>query len=112
MIQETMLYSVKTAVMGMLVVFTFLVLLSLLMWAIKLFFSIVLPASATDELPSNGGKRDSGVKANAGQPPYWLVAAAAAYLLIEEREQTVSADPWRPATDVKSRMWIVSGGFG
>ena len=123
-LQETMIYSVKTAVMGMLIVFSFLALLSLLMWAIKAFFGRVMQVPAagkpagrrarwpegkrrrrgsadavTHESAENEQAEGHGAAAGAGQGtrvPDWLSAAVAVYLLLEDEEAESSAEPWRP----------------
>jgi Na+-transporting methylmalonyl-CoA/oxaloacetate decarboxylase gamma subunit len=67
-LQETMIYSVKTAVMGMLIVFSFLALLSLLMWAIKAFFGRVMQGAAAGKTAGRrAGKRSRSRKAEAGE---------------------------------------------
>ena len=110
MVQETMLYSVRTALMGMLVVFTFLALLSLLMWTIKRLFSGGLSGVSDRSEPAGttGGARSD----------EWVTVAATLYLLLEQREwskyeRETTAEPWRPVAeagfDSATRMWILSG---
>ena len=115
MLQETMLYSAKTAVMGMLVVFTFLALLSVLMWTIKRVVTGVRSESSGVSDRSEPAGKTGGARGEE-----WVTVAATLYLLLEQDESRESARektarPWRPAVgagaglDSATRMWILSG---
>jgi len=124
MMQETMIYSVKTALMGMMIVFFFLSFLSVLMWGIKGFFSLEFrffhdikngkkPVSKND---LEKIKEPSGSRAGDGEAPQWLYTAATLYLLLEEeeREGECTAGPWCPSPTERMehpQLWILSGGY-
>jgi len=108
MIQETMIYSAKTAVLGMLIVFSFLALLSILMWLIKLFFAH--PWEKAVERKENAVKEQGkGIKKEA---PEWLTVAVGVFLLLKEEHSGVSAEPWRPSDKGEAQLWRLSGGYG
>lgn len=123
MIQETMMYSVKTALLGMLIVFSFLALLSLLMWGIKGFF--VRLGSAGVKEPSKEMKRQSTKEKKSGNEQLkteeattkdstrelqgWLSATVAVFLILEDEDAEISAENWRPLDSENMQLWIVSG---
>ncbi len=90
----TMAYVVLVAVVGMLVVFGFLLLLSFLMTVIKRIMgdreqrgapAADLPTLRTKPGPSTSGARSGGV-------PAWVVAAVAAF--VSEENESRTATPW------------------
>ena len=89
---ESFSYVLLTTVVGMAIVFLFLVVLSLLMVVIRAIFDdkpAPSPASSQNGSTTDGGsdQTDDGV-------PRWVVAAALAYLSEEEREYAPRASGW------------------
>jgi len=125
-LQETMIYSAKTAIMGIFIVFTFLALLSLLMWLIKAFFNRFGSGVKTGGVSRKTGRKprstegdgekekagttpESEAKKESAQAPDWLTAAVSVFLLMEADEAEISADAWRPSSLEKAQLWILSG---
>ena len=94
-------YSVVSALFGMVVVFLFLWVLSVLMSAIKLILKDrpKREVSPPIEVPK-------GTVATDGDDTDWIVAATAAFLLEEELEAQRSAQAWVPRTDAGG-AWAV-----
>lgn len=84
---ETFSYTLFTAGFGMLVVFFFLALLSVLMVVIKRAFDDrrTTEPTAPAAVPSDESARDL---------PRWVTAAVVAYLAVEERMRARPAAPW------------------
>lgn len=108
--QEAFVYSVVTAVIGLLVVFVFLALLSFLMYAIKSIFG----EKPLHEIESASSQRLSAEKA-AGEEKKafpgkgtenWLIAAVTVFLMEEAMEARRSAASWKPSAEEKSDPWV------
>ncbi len=95
---ESYSYVLVTAVVGMGVVFFFLVFLSVMMHVIRRIFDTPAPgvkagrtaarSGGTEETETGGDSVDShGI-------PHWVVAGALAYILVEEQEYTPHAGIW------------------
>ena len=100
---ESFSYVLLTTVVGMAIVFLFLVVLSLLMVVIRAIFDdkpAPSPASSQNGSATDGGSDGAGAAASAGADqtdygvPRWVVAAALAYLSEEEREYAPRASGW------------------
>jgi Na+-transporting methylmalonyl-CoA/oxaloacetate decarboxylase gamma subunit len=103
---ESFGYALLTAVVGMAIVFLFLVVLSLLMVVIRAVFND-RPQASTTTGTSGGGTAAGGGAGEGANPadsraadetdngvPRWAVAAALAYLSEEEREYAPRATGW------------------
>jgi Na+-transporting methylmalonyl-CoA/oxaloacetate decarboxylase gamma subunit len=103
---ESFGYAMLTAVVGMAIVFLFLVVLSLLMVVIRALFNDKPEQPSTAESPGRGTAADGGA-GRSGPPvashaadqtdngvPRWAIAAALAYLSEEEREYAPRATGW------------------
>lgn len=99
---DGILYTVLVAVVGMLIVFSFLLLLSMLMVATKRALGDREQESATASdvsalrtasgpVPGRGAELASGT-AEPGGPPPWLFAAVVAFVFAEQEAH--SAQPW------------------
>jgi Na+-transporting methylmalonyl-CoA/oxaloacetate decarboxylase gamma subunit len=104
---EIFSYSLITTVLGMLVVFLSLTVLSVMM--------VVLKRVSTGE-----GKADESIKpkktrirreaSSAEQPPAWVAAAVAIYLVEEQEPDHPTADPWNAVMN-QYDPWIAGGRF-
>ena len=101
--QEAMLYSLKTALIGMTIVFAFLAFLSFLMWVIKQIFAHPFRSPAKDP-------RASHPTTPAPALPEWLIPAAVVFLTLEEDEKSCTAAPWRPSAAENLHTWLLPGG--
>lgn len=119
MMQETMLYSVMVAIMGAAIVFVFLILLSMLMWLIKVLFSRVSFFMSAEEkalqrgkdtAPQAGGPAGDALS-NTGEQSDWLPAAVTLFLLMEEEESEYSAVPWQPKAEAQPQLWKITGEY-
>ena len=120
--QETILYSLKTALIGMTIVFAFLAFLSFLMWVIKEAFTVRIKSSAKSPRAerAEGAERSSAPDAPGASttapasispdPPSWLIPAAVAFMTLEEDEKSCTAAPWRPSAAENLHTWLSSGG--
>lgn len=107
--QEVFEYSVLTAILGMLIVFTFLALLSFLMFAIKEVFGekpIHEPARAeARQVDADTAARQEKI-ARSKSTKEWVVAAAAVYLMEEAMEAKRSAASWKPSSEDRHDPWV------
>lgn len=119
MMQETMLYSAMVAIMGASVVFGFLILLSLLMWLIKVLFSRVSFLMSAEEkalqrskgaVPQTKWKAEE-AQSNGGEKSDWLLAAVTLFLLLEEEGSECSAVPWQPSAHTQPQLWKITGEY-
>ncbi len=117
--QEEFIYSVMTSILGILIVFTLLVLLSLLMVLIKKFAD---GDTAKSKAPKSAGT--SSAKKSGGLPlpvivaaatatmadnAKWLSAAVSAFLAAEEDEQNApKASGWSSAGAAKYDPWVAN----
>ena len=101
---ETFDYSVMSAVLGMAVVFGFLSFLSILMFLLTTFFS-GKKKEESNPLIMRGAKESRSSKySEAG----WVIAAATAYLFLEEQKHQVSAASWEPNPRDQQDPWVVT----
>jgi Na+-transporting methylmalonyl-CoA/oxaloacetate decarboxylase gamma subunit len=113
---EVYSYSIFTTVLGMLVVFLSLSMLSVMMVALKGIFS----EKKADRGGRRPAKRPGPEAAGRGeaerqpsqepQLPPWLPAAVAAYLAEEQEPDRPTADPWNAVVNHYD-PWISGGGF-
>jgi hypothetical protein len=95
---ETIGFAILTAGVGMTVVFSALILLSLIMVALPILFAgppEKESGTAAGGLPDNGKKEEPGPdEVDEDGTPLWAIAGAIAYLLEEERTRTPRASSW------------------
>lgn len=98
---ESFSYALLAAVVGMAIVFLFLVVLSVLMVVIRAIFDdkVVAAGGGGPEAVADGDKQAAGETSRAADQtddgvPRWAVAAALAYLSEEEREYAPRAAGW------------------
>jgi hypothetical protein len=113
---EVYSYSLFTTVLGMLVVFLSLSMLSVMMVALKGIFS----GKKKDRPGRRPGKPPGPEAAGRGeakrqpseepQSPPWLPAAVAAYLAGEQETDRPTAEPWNAVVNHYD-PWISGGGF-
>jgi Na+-transporting methylmalonyl-CoA/oxaloacetate decarboxylase gamma subunit len=108
---ESFSYAVLTTIVGMAIVFGFLIVLSVLMVVIRVIFDrdpgrtpagTGAAAASAGAAPGRGGAAGAATGTEVGHPadeivggvPRWVVAATLAYLAEEEREYAPRADGW------------------
>lgn len=101
---ESFSYAALTTLIGMGVVFLFLIVLSLLMVAIRVIFDSYRPLrrTGTNDRSSGGTSyRDEEIAAGGGALvtdasgiPRWVIAGALAYLIVEDEEYQPVAGSW------------------
>jgi sodium pump decarboxylase gamma subunit len=109
--QDAYIYSVMTAVMGMLIVFAFLALLSFLMFAIKEIFGeqpIHEPgrAAAAQKVDAQTAAAEERIARKKSGAPEWVTAATTVFLMEEALEARRSAEAWRPSREEKYDPWV------
>jgi sodium pump decarboxylase gamma subunit len=98
-----------TAILGILIVFTFLALLSFLMFAIKeIFGEKPIHESAPDEAKTVDAKTAAEQEraALSRSTQGWVIAAATVFLTEEALEARRSAASWKPSAEEKSDPWV------
>jgi sodium pump decarboxylase gamma subunit len=108
--QDAFIYSVMTAVMGILIVFVFLALLSFLMFAIKEIFGEqpvreTSKAEAQTVNPETAAVQERRVRSKGGTAD-WITAAATVFLMEEALEARRSAASWKPSAEEKHDPWV------
>ncbi|MFW6343845.1 MAG: hypothetical protein ACOC2B_03805 [Sediminispirochaetaceae bacterium] len=114
-----MLYSVMVAIIGAAVVFGFLILLSLLMWLIKVLFSRVSFLMSAEEkalqrsegVVPGAGETSGAAQSNGDDKSDWLPAAVTLFLLLEEEDNECSAVPWQPSAHTQPQLWKITGEY-
>ena len=94
---ESFGYAVLSTVVGMAIVFFFLVILSLLMVVIRWVFGTRSSPVDSSEAATTNAQRDGNdapAEVLSGGVPRWAVAAALVYLSEEEREYRPQSGPW------------------
>jgi len=103
---EVFRYSILVAVLGMSIVFSALVLLSLMMVAIKGVFGERTTSGAGARQRSEARVVQGNTPTQTGETERWLVAAAVAFLSEEALESHRSAEAWRPAQGESIDPWV------
>jgi len=97
---ESYIYTIFSAIIGMLIVFLFLGFLSLTMAILKAIFK---------EKNRNIEKRkivNKDIKVSDNKKPEWLIAAISSYFAIEEEElYPYSGDTWKASSSEKLNPW-------
>ncbi len=117
--QEEFIYSVMTSILGILIVFTLLVLLSLLMVLIRKFADgDTAKSTAPKSARASSAKKSGGLPlpvivaaatATMADNAKWLSAAVSAFLAAEEDEQNApKASGWSSAGAAKYDPWVAS----
>lgn len=122
--QEEFIYSVMTSVLGITIVFTLLVFLSLLMVLIKKFADGDTAKGAAPKAAKASSAKKSGSRTGKGLPlpvivaaatatmadnAKWLSAAVSAFLAAEEDEQNApKASGWSSAGAAKYDPWVAN----
>jgi len=101
---EVFRYSILVAVLGMSIVFTALILLSLMMVAIKSAFGERQAAGSAPRSEARVVQGNSPTQT--GKDMRWLVAAAVAFLSEEALESHRSAEAWHPAQGESTDPWV------
>ena len=109
---ETLVFSLLTALVGMSIVFAFLALLSILMSFIKILCDKA--GKYTERVRGFGAEKESmevvpalDTITNTSEPE-WVAIAVSVFLLLEKGSGKLSAAGWRPSEKRCSDPWIVS----
>lgn len=116
---ETTGFALLTAVIGMGIVFSFLVFLSFVMVLLRRLFD-AQPAGAPAQTRGVAARRSKLNGAAAAEPseedeaentlPPWLGAAVAAFLIAEERDAARTATSWAPMAGAGADPWTLTAG--
>lgn len=112
---ELFVFSILAAVLGMAVVFTFLGILSFLMYGINRLFGERQPAAGGSGGESKPAADAAGRQARASgsadgedsDDRRWVIAAAAAFVLAEQLDLRRSAAAWQPRAASAVDPWLI-----
>ena len=91
---ESFGYALLAALVGMAIVFLFLVVLSVIMVVLRRLLDGAPGATALPTADRNAARTDGATRPADGDPPQWVVAGVMAYLASEERNRAPHAGVW------------------
>ena len=104
---ETMMYTVKVAILGLGVVF-------LSLWALSILMSLIKKAFDPERSKIAAGDKNADLSAAQesdvdGEVPPWVISGVVAYLIEEELEVSRSAEPWKSSDQARIDPWFIQG---